>query len=604
MKNKIGKEIRRKMINIIREVGNGDIILLESEKDRLLNSNDDDFFEFIFNNLALQNRKDMDEVMLLYMKLNMYLSEIFYEIYIKEKNILENEYKYGYRKKDDELNDNDIKFLCNVRYPVSPSLCLWGNNWDDYGYKTTFELYYHDKVYNEIYIGSVKILNSNEHKTNNIIPKMFYELPKGFYSLGQSINFYTKLSFFVPNYQKVLRALNDIAIDENNRKEIEIIDNTGFQNSLLRFSEARKVLDEVFEKEITKNTFSFNYEFSHMNYGKNERSNTINIEFNFDKDDILPYRINAIIGKNGVGKTQIIKNLSEEISGMMFSNENGNEENGFVSLTDEDDEFYTLFEKVKEYPNFSKIITVSYSAFDNFRKIDGIEKSKFNYVYCGLYKHENGKDERLSIKEIKENIIEAKKEIAKRGRKEDWINSIKLISESTDIVEMLEKAEKEEDIELSSGELVSLSCITDIMKYISNQSLILLDEPELHLHPNAISNFMKMFNKILEKYDSYAIMSTHSPIIIQEITSRNVNIILRNNDLTIVRRLGIECFGESIDNINKDVFYFDKSSLNYKNKLEHAIKNNSYEKIVKQFDNELSLNAKIYLKVLENQKEQ
>lgn len=172
------------------------------------------------------------------------------------------------------------------------------------------------------------------------------------------------------------------------------------------------------------------------------------------------------------------------------------------------------------------------------------------------------------------------------------------------MVKMIEKAEFPEDIQLSSGELVILSCITDIIKYISEQSLILFDEPELHLHPNAVSNFMKMLNNILDAYNSYSIISTHSPIIIQEISSRSVNIILREEDYTFVRRLGIECFGESIDNINKDVFYFDNSSLNYKKRLENIIQNKSYEEINEQFEDKLGLNAKIYLKTLENQKEQ
>lgn len=438
-------------------------------------------------------------------------------------------------------------------------------------------------------------------------------MPQGYYSLGQSINFYTRLSFFVPNYEKILNYLNDIAIDSHKMYDLKLEDNNGLHNSLLRFSEARKALEEVFKEEVIKK-FSFDYEFLHMNYGQERKTNPIHVKFNFKEDDILPYRINAIIGKNGVGKTQIIKNLSEEISGMMYSNKNDDEFGSIFDSKEEEEEFFSMYAKKEEqdqeeeeeqrkYPNFSKIITVSYSAFDNFRKMKGTEKSKFNYVYCGLYKSEEGEDKRLSVEEIKRNILEAKVEIEKRGRKEDWFNSIQLVSESTDIVSMIETAEVIEDIQLSSGELVIVSCITDIIKYIAEQSLILFDEPELHLHPNAISNFMKMFNGILETYDSYAIISTHSPIIIQEIPERNVNIIIRDHDHTTVKRLGIECFGESIDNINKDVFYFDKSSLNYKRKFEEVMETNSYEKIVKQFDDKLSLNAKIYLKTLENQKE-
>ena len=35
--------------------------------------------------------------------------------------------------------------------------------------------------------------------------------------------------------------------------------------------------------------------------------------FDFKKNENLPYRINALIGKNGVGKTQILSHLAESL---------------------------------------------------------------------------------------------------------------------------------------------------------------------------------------------------------------------------------------------------------------------------------------------------
>lgn len=590
MKNVISKKVRRKMLNLIEQITDNSFISIE--RDTLLNNTDDSFFEYVFDQLNLKSKRDMDVIRLLYMKLNLCLAEIDYEIYIENEDILENKYLYNYRKRRTPYKK--IPFYVECMPKEYPAFYLTSDNWDDYSHKTTFYLNFcNNKEEEVIYIGAIKILDVENYRAIDTVPKEFYELDSNFYSLGQSIDFYTKLSFLVPNYEVVLKALNDIAIDPQKEEEVREKDRSGFENSLIRFSEARMTLDEIFKNEIQEKTFSFNYEFWHMNYGRGiEQESPIDITFNFDKDEILPYRINAIIGKNGVGKTQIIKNLSEELSGMRFS---------------DDEEFGSIFEAIeekKQYPDFSKIITVSYSAFDNFRKMENKEKIKFNYVYCGLYKSERGEDKRLSVDEIKGNIIEAKQEIANRGRTEEWFNCVKLMSESTDMVGMIEKAEFSEDIQLSSGELVILSCITDIIKYISEQSLILFDEPELHLHPNAVSNFMKMLNSILDAYNSYSIISTHSPIIIQEISSRSVNIILREADYTFVRRLGIECFGETIDNINKDVFYFDNSSLNYKKRLENVIQNKSYEEINKQFEDKLGLNTKIYLKTLENQKEQ
>lgn len=56
----------------------------------------------------------------------------------------------------------------------------------------------------------------------------------------------------------------------------------------------------------------------------------------------------------------------------------------------------------------------------------------------------------------------------------------------------------------------------------SPNSLLLFDEPETHLHPNMIFKLVKSLYKILETEESYAIIATHSPIIIQQVPSKNI----------------------------------------------------------------------------------
>ena len=115
------------------------------------------------------------------------------------------------------------------------------------------------------------------------------------------------------------------------------------------------------------------------------------------------------------------------------------------------------------------------------------------------------------------------------------------------------------------------------MQKIDKESIILFDEPELHLHPNAIANVMRMFNKILEEFNSYAIIATHSPIILQEIPSNNIIVLERIDNQPFVRRPEIECFGENISLITRDIFdvtskesyyqaFFFKNEGNWKNK--------------------------------------
>src|SRR5699024_1432008 len=126
------------------------------------------------------------------------------------------------------------------------------------------------------------------------------------------------------------------------------------------------------------------------------------------------------------------------------------------------------------------------------------------------------------------------------------------------------KKEKFDSIQLSSGQHILISTMTEIIAKIENESIILFDEPEIHLHPNAVANVMRMFYSMLEKFNSYAIFSTHSPLILQEIPSRYIQILNRIDNILFVRKPGVECFGNNISNIVYDVFEVRDEESNYK----------------------------------------
>ena len=55
--------------------------------------------------------------------------------------------------------------------------------------------------------------------------------------------------------------------------------------------------------------------------------------------------------------------------------------------------------------------------------------------------------------------------------------------------------------ELSTGQLQILSLITYICANVHLNSLIVIDEPEVHLHPRLITNFVKTLNELLESFE-------------------------------------------------------------------------------------------------------
>jgi predicted ATPase len=69
---------------------------------------------------------------------------------------------------------------------------------------------------------------------------------------------------------------------------------------------------------------------------------------------------------------------------------------------------------------------------------------------------------------------------------------------------------------LSSGQNILVMAMAEVVAYITPESVILYDEPELYLHPDALAALARAFDKLLEEFNSYAIIATHSPILLQE----------------------------------------------------------------------------------------
>ena len=461
-------------------------------------------------------------------------------------------------------------------------IVLTYDDWNDYGYRTSFCMYYCDPQGNIHEIGAVKIY----YRENEVNGKYSYcthtrdslgheirTLPKDYCSLGQDLNYYENIKKLLPKeFYEVLTRLNDIAIHENIKNTF--IERHGVTESLLRFSSAQKALNEakaqILGQKITEKDISFSYQLK-MPYD----SSTTRMTFNFTRHDFLPYRINIIIGKNGTGKTQLLSHLANSLSGYTENKE----ADCFIG----------------NRPPIDKVMSISYSAFDCFKKPpqDFVGKrSIFSYVYCGI-QSEHGT---LSLQDLKNNLSNAFKTVKAKQRTEVWheVLSELMEEEHKKTVEAI-SAENFDAINLSSGQQILICTMTELIANIENESIILFDEPEIHLHPNAISNVVRMFYKLLDIFNSYAIFTTHSPIILQEIPSKYIQIIERIDGMPFVRKPDVECFGNNISNIIFDVFDVKGSESNYKSIIRKMLQYKTKDEIRHLFGNKLSLNALIYL---------
>ena len=82
----------------------------------------------------------------------------------------------------------------------------------------------------------------------------------------------------------------------------------------------------------------------------------------------------------------------------------------------------------------------------------------------------------------------------------------------------------------SSGEMTLFLFLLSILVECDRGSLVLVDEPENHLHPQFISMFMRKLSDALIDTDSRAIVVTHSPFVIRELDKASVRIMQRDED--------------------------------------------------------------------------
>ncbi|MGD7023050.1 AAA family ATPase [Rossellomorea vietnamensis] len=483
-----------------------------------------------------------------------------------------------------------------------PYIELLSDNWDDFGYETYFTAFYFFEN-RKIELGPVKILHKEKLITKKQLQPSFESLSKEFCSLGQSMDYYRKLSELPREvYIDIFDSLRDITYNKDIGEDFSHI--KGYNDSLFRSSEASKAYKTAYEKfflnaDIEDELFQFDFSYR-APYSELENS----ISFDFEQHNFLPNRINILVGKNGTGKTQLISKFADALCGKSGKPEN-------------------LFNPPK-IPLFSKVIAVSFSAFDNFRKpyneksndLDdfsdsAIELSNYrkmnNYVYCGI---QDGKGKTFSLKELKDN---GKKNLAKiqdrdlfLDEDESFINKWREVLLNTEIPSRyLDNPEDVFDNELSSGQSILVSVITEIIANIEEESILLIDEPELHLHPNAVSNLVRMLYRLLEEFNSYSIICTHSPLLVQEIPSMYITKLERTeDDLLFINKLPIETFGENVSTIINEVFNVREVESNYKTILKKAVFEDSLDadEIIELFPQELSLHAMTYLNILINQR--
>lgn len=151
---------------------------------------------------------------------------------------------------------------------------------------------------------------------------------------------------------------------------------------------------------------------------------------------------------------------------------------------------------------------------------------------------------------------------------------------------------------LSSGELAMFRFAAQAVSAIEQGSLLLFDEPETHLHPNFISDFMGILQDLLEATNSAAIIATHSAYVVREVPRERVSVLTLSAGEVEVNAPRLQTFGASIDTISQFVFNDTSIPHRFQRVLQRWVRQNPdmpIETIVHEFGRELNPESLSYI---------
>lgn len=480
------------------------------------------------------------------------------------------------------------------------------DNWDDYGFKTMFGARYIDEHGNEHSLGAVQIgmVNMDAGKTFDHIPKSFITIPEQFFSLGQAEDYYENIAKLGDEKRKqILVAMQDVAYN------LEIF-NKYEEERVMRISLLRSITPFTVRLQFNRmanggaRLTSYNFTYCPPSNEIDQTTRTREISFSVEPDSNPPTNVHVLIGRNGTGKTSLIKNMIHSIRGSDTSHGTFHYEG-----------------RIRSRAEFANVLCVAFSPFDDFSELETIE-SAIPYSYIGLNKTSTD-----LLQMIETQFLESFTGCMVNARKRKlWLNAIDVLKsdptfDEVHIESLVENmpifvsdgsfTNGQEEIKrtfskLSSGHKVVLLIVTCCVDKIEEKSIVFLDEPENHLHPPLLSALIRALSELLIDRNGVAIVSTHSPVVLQEVPSSCVWTLRRCGGQMIPERLAVQTFGSSISQLTNEVFGLEVTDSGFHKMLAEAVCEksasvfsvNDYDRIVSEFDGQLGDEAKLHLRTL------
>jgi predicted ATPase len=385
--------------------------------------------------------------------------------------------------------------------------------------------------------------------------------------------------------------------------------------SLLRFVSPVTVTDD-FQKIINGGRRRRAYDLTFTKPSQNPFGAPLRLDFQVVPDSKPPTNIHVLIGRNGSGKTTLLQSMTRSLLGAPFARP-------------EDGEFQTG----ADHNSLANIVYVGFSAFDKVEIPVRASPTAYlaPYAYIGLQRLESS-DYASAASESREKedpnankMTIAANDLADQFSASAWSvvtgKSLELWRSALDVLQSdpnfasaevtttladteritdgaAYRAEARELYEkrLSSGHKIILLTITRLVQTLADRSLVVMDEPEGHLHPPLLSAFIRALSELLRKRNGLAIIATHSPVILQEVPKECVYMITRKNDVVTARHPARETFAENVGVLTHSAFGLEVVGSGFSQMLvSEALGNQSYEDILERFEQKVGLEGRALL---------
>lgn len=474
--------------------------------------------------------------------------------------------------------------------------------WDDKGYHVMYHLHATRRLTGSgnVYLGYIKFMHPGQETFELSVLHLrmgdepFTEVAEDIIGITFSIDVYKGLNRYVedPDERKnIVKQLHLILDTESPYYEMVkddpcfikgMLRDTTMENFALKKAHSLLVSSECMY-DLRKESFvamfpdeyqKIEFKFSCLDDKDIERK---------DRKAMIPNGVMVFIGANGSGKSTLMYRLAR----LMYAYP---EQRGELIETTGIIEPNNL--------GISKMILVSYSPFDNFAlPLEDYKDriSPLRLVFCGLrdldeeYKalSKNGdvdlkydvlKHDRQSLikikdmttlaKEFADNIERIKQDNKRLDIWNDFAEAADELHKDISMVAMhIQDIEDKADaaqyyINLSTGNKYLMHMLSYVIAYIEDDSLLLFDEPENHIHPPLLSFLLAQLREILLEYHSVMFISTHSPVILQEVFADNVYIVSNDGSMTVTHP-EIETYGANIAEITAEVFKLTSDDTGY-----------------------------------------